>query len=79
METKHIGIGDRIRVRIATRSGWLTGWRVVNGFEGNRPTIRAHGWTRFVVRPCEIEDWKTRFESDFIDKCFPDVKVIVGG
>jgi hypothetical protein len=54
LEGLNMKIGDRIKVKIATRAGWIRGWRVVNGFDNAKPTIRAHGWGKFVVRPHEI-------------------------
>lgn len=55
MNTKIIQIGDRITFRAVTRYGTPKLTRVVNGFwiNGN-PTVRAHGWPNFVVRPHEI-------------------------
>lgn len=48
-------IGDRITFRAATlHSGAPTLTRTVNGFDHGRPTVRCHGWPRFVVRFEEI-------------------------
>jgi hypothetical protein len=61
MDISKIGVGDKIKVRVATRSGWIRGWRVVNGRWNTvdgvfHTTIRAHGWDRFEIRPHEILD-----------------------
>ena len=51
-----IEIGDRITFRAATRDGNRKMTRVVNGFwlDGTMPTVRAHGWSNFIVRLHEI-------------------------
>lgn len=50
-----IAVGDRITFRAVTRNGAPLMTRVVNGFWPNGdPTVRAHGWSQFAVRPQEI-------------------------
>lgn len=55
--------GDRVKVKIATRNGWIRGWRIVRKVLPNRHgtiEIRAHGYSDFQVRPYEIMDWKAK-------------------
>lgn len=54
-EIANIRLGDRITFRSPTRDGTKTLTRVVNGFWVNgNPTVRAHGWSNFVVAAHEI-------------------------
>lgn len=54
METRELKKGDRIRVKIATRNGWIRGWRVVTGRCLGQVTIQAQGTRDFMVRDEEI-------------------------
>lgn len=57
MNVKDIQEGDRITFRSPTRNGNRKLTRVVNGFWPNGlPTVRAHGWDRFVVAAHEIQE-----------------------
>lgn len=48
-------VGDRITFKAATRAGAPTLTRVVNGFHcTGEPTVRAHGYSDFVVHWKEI-------------------------
>lgn len=52
-----IKVGDLIKIKCATRWGWVRGWRVVNGKDAQgRPTVRCNGWRHFVVQPHEIRE-----------------------
>lgn len=52
-----IKAGDYVKVKIATRSGWIKGWRKVQKVsDDGRVYIRAHGYSDFYVKRCEIED-----------------------
>jgi len=65
--TKKIAlIGDRITFRAVTRDGNRKLTRVVNGFWGDTdmPTVRAHGWDNFAVRPGEIIQVHPREERE---------------
>lgn len=53
-QLRGIKAGDRIKVKIPTRSGWIKGWRKVRKVEGGRIEILAHGWNDFHVAPHEI-------------------------
>ena len=54
MMTTQLAVGDRIQFRAATRWSDKAVWRKVNGFIGDRPTVRFGGWGQFIVRPNEI-------------------------
>ena len=61
METNEMKIGDRIKVKIACRWGWVRGWRVITGFtEDSEPTIDCNGWRDFIVHHREILDHESR-------------------
>jgi hypothetical protein len=52
-----IEIGDRITFKSNTRHGSPTLTRVVKGFwgeDGDQPSVRAHGWTDFMVYSHEV-------------------------
>jgi len=55
MRRVKLNIGDRITFKAATRDSYKKITRVVTGFWSNGcPTVRAHGWSDFVVRWNEI-------------------------
>ena len=57
MDTAEIKVGQKIKVKCATRWGWVRGWRVVNGKDQRGfPTIRCGGWANFIVHPHEIQE-----------------------
>lgn len=55
MRRVNLNIGDRITFKAATRDSYKKMTRVVTGFwPDGCPTVRAHGWSDFVVRWNEI-------------------------
>ncbi len=55
-------VGDRIKIKCATRNGWLTGWRKIVGFHTPFTLIHACGWDNFMVRNHEIIGHMTEAE-----------------
>jgi hypothetical protein len=56
MQHLDLKIGDRITFVSPTRSGAPRLTRVIKGFTlSGKPTVRAHGYANFMVRPEEIE------------------------
>ena len=49
-----LAVGDRITFRSATRWSCAKATRVINGFYGDRPTVRYGGCPNFIVRRSEI-------------------------
>lgn len=62
MERQGLKAGDRVKIKCATRSGWVRGWRGVTGVlsNGGVTVTRAHGWKDFIVHPHEIIDYEVR-------------------
>lgn len=55
MRSRKLNIGDRITFKAITRAGAPKLTRVVNGFHcSGEPTVRAHGYSDFVVHWKEI-------------------------
>ena len=56
MKTKfgEVKVGDRIKIKCGTMSGWVRGWRKVTGFWGNHIEVRANGQAGFLVKPEEV-------------------------
>lgn len=54
MSTPTIRIGDTIKFRAPVRGGKAINTRVVRGFAGIHPTVRAHGYDAFIVKIDEV-------------------------
>ena len=52
-------VGDKIKFKAVTRWGYKAAWRTINGFDGQRPTVRFSGWSNFIVNLGEIVDIET--------------------
>lgn len=49
-------IGDWIKFKSPTRAGNKSAVRKINGFKGDKPTVKFNGWSNFIILPNEIID-----------------------
>ncbi len=53
-QIRALKLGDRIQFRSSTRFGDKVVWRIVTGWEGEKPTVRFRGQNEFLVELGDI-------------------------